>query len=199
MGLPALAEEGKVRVELDASEAPHLQAWGEEARELILKWRPRIHNLLPTKGTPAPQQIKLCIRKSDKGLASTSGSVITISSHWIDKHPEDIGVVLHELVHVVQAYPNGSPWWVTEGIADYLRWGIYQGQPLESFPRPRIKKGYEKGYQVAAGFLLWLESDRSPGIVNKLNTAMRKGKYSEEIFRAQTGQSLDELWDAYVK
>ena len=40
---------------------------------------------------------------------------------------------IHELCHVVQSYPNGNPLWVTEGIADYVRWAIYEKKPHQWF------------------------------------------------------------------
>lgn len=192
------ADDTPVQVVLDTSETPDLRQWGEEAQTLIVDWHARISNLLPTKDMKPPNRVTLKIRRSQEGVGGTSGTTITVSSHWIEKHPDDMGLVLHELVHVIQAYPSGEPWWVTEGIADYLRWGIYEGKDLDWFPRPNEAQGYKKGYQVAAGFLLWLESDVAPGIVKKLNTAMRNGEYSDEVFESETGRSLDELWDAYV-
>ena len=194
----AEADEPSVRVELYTSKVPHLQMWGEDARALLLRWYPRIDNLLATKGFKPSRSVKLTIRKSDEGVAGTSGNSIVVSSHWIEKHPEDVGLAVHELVHVIQAYPNGQPGWVTEGIADYIRWAIYEGKPQSWFPRPQKPQGYKDTYRVAAGFLLWLESDRAPGIVKKLNTAMRHGAYSDELFADETGQSLDALWDTYV-
>jgi hypothetical protein len=192
------AEEQDVRVELDTSEVPHLEQWGEEARALALRWYPRVDNLLATKDFQAPRSVKLTIRKSEEGVAATSGSSIVVSSHWIEKQPEDFGLVVHELVHVLQAYPTGQPGWVTEGISDYIRWAIYEGKPQSWFPRPQKAQGYKDAYHVAAGFFLWLEADRAPGIVRKLNTAMRRGAYSEELFASETGLSLDALWDAYA-
>ena len=194
----AQGDEFAVRIELDTSEVPHLQKWGEDARTLLLCWYPRIDNLLVTKGFKSSRSVKLTIRKSDEGVAATSSNSIVVSSHWIEKHPEDVGLAVHELVHVIQAYPNGQPGWVTEGIADYIRWAIYEGKPQSWFSRPKKPQGYKDAYRVAAGFLLWLESDRSPGIVKKLNTAMRRGAYSDGLFADETGQALDALWDAYV-
>ncbi len=195
---PVVADDAPLHVELDSSEVPHLTEWGEDAKALVVRWHPRISNLLATKDVESPRRITLRLRKSDKRVGATSGTTITISSSWIEKHPEDLGLVLHELVHVIQSYPSGKPWWVTEGIADYLRWGIYEGKEQKWFPRPKEKQGYKKGYRVTAGFLLWLESDIAPGIVKKLNTAMRNGKYSDALFKMETGQSLDELWDRYM-
>ena len=186
-----------VKVHLDTSEVPHLKEWGEKAKQLIIEWHPRIQNLIPSEGFEPPTEVSLKIKKTDKGVGSTSGTKITISSHWIEKKPTDFGLVFHELVHVIQRYPSGKPWWVTEGIADYLRWGIYEAKPQSWFPRPKDKTSYKKGYQVTGGFFLWLETTTSPGIVNKLNAAMRKKEYSNGIFKKETGKSLEELWIQY--
>jgi hypothetical protein len=104
---------------------------------------------------------------------------------------------VHELVHIIQAYPSAEPSWVTEGIADYIRFAIFEEKPQSWFPIPAEEQGYKAGYRVTAGFLLWLESDTSRGIVKTLNTAMRRGTYSDELFKSETGRFLDELWQAY--
>ncbi len=195
----AVADEKPVAVELDTSEVPHLNQWGEDAKALILEWHPRLVNLIPAQQFEPAREIKLRIRKSNRGVAATSGRAITVSSGWVEKHPEDIGLVFHELVHVIQAYPNGQPLWITEGIADYLRWGIFEAKPQAWFPRPKDKQGYRQSYRVSAGFFLWLESGQAPGIVKKLNVAMRRGAYSDEIFHQETNKTLDELWAEYTQ
>ena len=195
----AAAQELSLEVKVDVSAAPELQDWGNSAESLIRDWYPRLNNLLPTKGVSPPQKITFRIKKSNKGVGATSGNIISVSSSWIEKHPEDIGLVLHELVHVIQAYPSGAPWWVTEGIADYMRWGIYEGKELTWFPRPKGKQGFKQGYRAAAGFFLWLESDKAPGIVKKLNSAMRKQQYDPKIFKTETGQALEALWFEYTE
>lgn len=198
LGLVGSTSEPNLRVDLDVTEVPEHAAWGRHAKQLIEEWTPRIHNLLLCQGAKLPESIALKIEKTDKGIAATSGARIVVSSHWIDEHPDDIGLVLHELVHVIQAYPPGGPGWVTEGVADYLRWGIFEGKELSWFPRPKGPQGYRRSYQVAGGFLLWLEAGKAPGIVRQLNAAMRQGNYNDDIFRKATLQSLDELWDEYV-
>lgn len=193
------AADPPVIVEVDTSEAPALAKWGADAKALIREWHPRIVNLLPTPGVIPPRTVRLKIAKSDQGVAATSGNTITVSSGWIEKHPEDIGLVVHELVHVIQGYPDPQPSWVTEGVADYIRWVVYEAKPQQWFPRPSRRDGYTQGYQVAAGFLLWLEAEVSPGVVNKLNKAMRRSRYSADWFQHETGRSLDDLWQEYVK
>ena len=195
----ARCEGAKLVVQLDTTEVPELRSWGEAAQDLLLEWHPRIANLLPSKGFDAPKRIELRLRKSDKGIGGTSGHRIGVSSHWIEKHPDDLGMVIHELVHVIQAYPDPNPGWVTEGIADYLRWAIYEGKPQAWFPAGRHEQGYQAGYRVAAGFFLWLETDVAPGIVKRLNTSMRNRAFDTMIFTDATGKSLDGLWADYVQ
>lgn len=191
-------ERPEVIVEVDASDAPNLEEWTNNAAKLVKEWHPRFTNLIPTKGYDPPRKIRIKVRKTDRGVAATSGDVIYLSSHWFEDHPDDVGAVIHELVHVIQSYPSGRPGWLTEGIADYLRWAIYEGKPQEWFRRPNEQRGYRQSYRVAAGFLLWLETEPAPGIVTKLNTAMMRGEYSPEMFKEATGKSLDELWMEYV-
>jgi hypothetical protein len=196
------ASNAKVVVHLDVNDVndvPNLVQWGQTAKELIEQWHQRTANLIPTKGFDAPTEVWLKIRKSDRGIAGTSGGRITVSSGWIEKHPEDIGCVFHELVHVIQDYKRGGSGWLTEGIADYLRWAIYEGKPQDWFPFADKPQGYKDSYRVAGGFLLWLESEPCPGIVNKLNSAIRKRSYDETFFEKQTGQTIDALWADYVK
>ncbi|MEN6308044.1 MAG: basic secretory protein-like protein [Anaerohalosphaeraceae bacterium] len=191
----------KVTVTLDVEEIKDdakLVAWANQAKELVEQWHPRAVNLIPTKDFESPSEIKLVFRKGDKGIAWTSGTQITVMSDWIDKHPDDIGLVFHEMIHVIQQYKRGVPGWVVEGIADYLRWALYEGKPQNWFPLSNKANGYRDSYQVTGGFFLWLETERCPGIVNKLNTAARKGEYKDSIFTDETSASLESLWADYM-
>jgi hypothetical protein len=198
---PAAAQEQRrLEVELDTSQVadkPALVQWGEDAKALMEEWHPRLVNLLQTPGFEPLYEVRLVIRDSDEGIAFAQGNHIVVSSHWIEAHPEDIGLVVHELVHVVQHYRRPVPGWVTEGIADYLRWAIYEGKPQRWFRRPNEPRAYRQGYRTAAGFFLWLEADQAPGIVARLNSAARRGEYDDDLFETATGKTLDTLWDEY--
>ncbi len=189
----------EIAVTVDTRETPALAPWAATACALVRRWYPRICNLLPSRGFNPPNAVALIFRKSNRGVAGTCGTRITISSHWVEAHPDDIGFVIHELTHVVQNYGDcrGS-WWITEGIADYIRWAIFEGKPLAWFPRPNTADGYKQGYRATAGFLLWLESGEAPGIVKRLNTAMRRNRYREALFKQTAGRSLPALWKAYL-
>jgi hypothetical protein len=190
-----------VTVKLDVEQVkdnPKLVEIANQAKALIEEWHPRLVNMMPTPGFEVPSEIDLIFIKSDKGIAWASGSRITVASDWIEKRPHDIGLVFHELIHVHQRYARRVPSWVLEGYADYMRWGIYEGKPLSWFSLNEKKDGYLSSYQVTAGFFLWLESDRYPGIMSKLNTAGRRGEYKDSFFEEQTGASLESLWADYV-
>ena len=58
------------------------------------------------------------------GVAGTSNGRVVFSAKYMTAHPGDIDIVTHETMHIVQSYGNrsGMPGWLTEGIADYIRY-----------------------------------------------------------------------------
>ncbi len=67
--------------------------------------------------------VKMVIDTTYKGVAETDNGKVTIGSEWLHKRPEDIDVVTHEVMHIVQDYGESTgPGWLTEGIADYARY-----------------------------------------------------------------------------
>ncbi len=201
MALAPAADEPRpfIKINLDTSEVPELETWGKEAQDLIVEWYPRMVNLLGSENYQPPREMGLKFRNSKEGVAHTIKDQITVSSQWVKDHPEDVGLVIHEMVHVIQAYPPRSgPGWVTEGVADYLRYAVYEGRPLSWFPTSADPKGFTKGYNMTAGFFLWLENGPAPGIVAKLNAHMRQGTYKESLFEEAGGKPLLDLWQDYL-
>jgi hypothetical protein len=185
----------RLEVTLDVSEVPELKEWGEKAQKLCVEWYPKIAERLECKDRPRP--VALIFKKDRKGIASTSQDRITISADWIKKHPDDFGMVIHELTHVVQAYPANDAGWLVEGIADYIRYHHFE--PKAGERRVDAKSSYKEGYGTAAAFLAWAEKTHDKKLVAKLNTALHDGKYKPDIFKEATGKQLDELWQEYVK
>lgn len=185
----------KLIVNLDYSETPHLEKWGEDAKQLLLDWIPKISNLLEDKNFP--DEINLVFQKSEEGIAYADSNKIVVSSHWIEKYPDDIGLIVHEGVHVVQLYPSFHPGWLTEGIADYIRWHLYEKKQLDWFPLSKNEKGWEDAYQATGGFLLWLTIEKNPNIVKILHSAMKTESYSDSIFNENCGNDLPKLWMDY--
>lgn len=183
----------------DIADAADSVRWAEESKILCEQWYPIIHRFLATEDWKPPQEIKLIFKKELQVPAYASGSTITISADWAQKHPDDFGCVIHELTHVIQQYPNqrGKPGWLVEGIADYIRFWKYEPE----VPRPRVdreKASYRDSYRTTAAFLAWITWKYDKRIVKKLDKALREGTYSDAIFGDVTGHSLDALWEEFV-
>ena len=136
-----------------------------------------------------------------KGVAATSGGIVRYSPKWMAEHPEDIDVVTHEVMHIVQGYPGGAgPGWLTEGIADYVRYtyGVNNEAGKWSLPNYDASHAYTKSYRITARFLVWLEKNKKKNMVTKLDGAMRSKTYTADIWKELTGKTLDELWSEYA-
>ena len=199
VGASSFSRSDAATVQIDTSRSPASRAWADSAQVLAREWYPRLGNLMAsTDGKPLPD-VSIRVDPEFQGVAVASGANIQISANWITQFPDDSrGAVIHELVHVVQAYPPGQVGWLTEGVADYFRYAIYEALPLSEFPRPDKAKGYEDSYKVAAGFLFWLECGPAPGIVRQLNASLRLGTYRDALFVERTGRSVSDLWNDYI-
>jgi len=190
--LPVLA------MSVDTSEVPEMAEWAAHARSLCEKSFTMILEHLGSPGFEPPTKVRL-IFKRGKGIAATSGDVITCMEGWFHAHPDDYGAVVHELCHVVQAYGGKPvPGWVTEGIADYVRWFNYE--PANR--RPRVdpaRAKYTQGYQVTAAFFDWIVRTKDKTFVNRLNDAARKGQYKPELFGEYAGKPVDALWAEFIE
>ena len=191
-----------VDVTVDVSEVPELKEWGDKAKELVQKWHPKIAQALKSDGFTPPAAVKVVFKKDMDGVAYTSGRTITIAAGWVKKHPDDYGMVVHELTHVVQAYrrPGRGTGWLVEGIADYVR--FFQYEPGKLGPINAHRAHYDGSYRVTAAFLAFVTEKHDKEIVRKLNAALREGKYKDELFKEQTGKTvkeLDEEWRASLR
>ncbi len=134
------------------------------------------------------------------GVAATSDGIVRFNPQWFHKHPEDIDVVTHEVMHIVQAYGgNSGPGWLTEGIADYVRYvfGVDNAGAHWSMPDYNTKQSYTNAYRITARFLVWIEKNKHAGMVKELDSAMRSKTYTPDIWKQLTGKALDELWAEY--
>lgn len=133
------------------------------------------------------------------GVAEAANGRVRFSDDWLRLHPGDIDVVTHEVMHIVQSYPNHSgPGWLTEGIADYVRYrfGVDNRGGGWSLPNYQSAQHYTNSYRITARFLDWVET-KTPGVVKKLDAAMRSSTYSPGLWKELTGKNVDELWAAY--
>src|SRR5262249_34971439 len=89
-----------VKVNVDVTEGAALAAWADEAKRLVETWHAKLAALLASEGFTPPAEVKLVFKKDMKGVAGTSGATISIAASWVKKHPNDYGMVIHELTHV---------------------------------------------------------------------------------------------------
>jgi hypothetical protein len=190
-------------VTVDASDLPEQQAWGDAAKALVETWFPQITALLCTDDYAVPAEIRLVIKKEANFPAFTSGATITINGKWITEHPDDLGMVIHELVHVVQSYPGrrGAPGWLTEGIADYVRWWRYEPEYFATHGRPKIdpkKAKYTDSYRTTAYWLAWASKQYDARLVFELDRALRHREDPLAVFTKLTGKDADALWTEFL-
>lgn len=150
----------------------------------------------------ATNSVQVTIDTSYTGVAYAHNGKITISSNWLVKKPEDLDVITHEVMHIVQSYPpNSGPGWLTEGIADYVRfkYGLNNKKAGWALTEYSLKHSYTNSYRITARFLYWITQNYDNNIVKKLDNNMRAATYSSELWNKYTGFSLDELWTTYSK
>jgi len=186
-------------VVVDTTDAPDSEAWAASAKALVTAWFPEICRLLATDRFTPPREIKLVFKKELNVPAYSSGGVITISAHWVRDHPEDLGLVVHELTHTIQAYPRSrqTPGWLVEGIADFVRWWRYEPEA----PRPRIdpaKASYRDSYRTTAAFLAWASHKFDERLVPRLDAALREKRDPLPVFDELAGKSIDDVWSDFV-
>lgn len=168
-----------------------LAAWTEHARSLMIDWYRRTAEILGVEETKPPGPITLVVQAHGKGVAATRGSRITVNGDYVRKHPREIGYIIHELAHVVQAYPGKPPSWLEEGLADYVRYYHYEVAKPTVDP---AKADFRHGYREVAAFLDWACRHKDLELVKRLNAALRQGSSLESIWTERTGSSFVTLW-----
>ncbi len=202
-------------VEVDSSGFREGAEWGALAKSLVESWYPRIAELLATDGRDpidgkahgkafaAPRAIRIVIEKKLDVPAYTAGAEIHVDGSWIVAHPDDSGLLIHELVHVLQGYPASAttPGWMTEGIADYVRWWRYEPELAATSGRTRIdpaKSKYTDSYRVTAMWLAWCSRVHDLRLVPALDLALRNGEDPLPLFEKLCGKNADALWQEFV-
>jgi hypothetical protein len=187
------------KIEIDVSKFPEGKAWAEKAANEMRTWYPIVTAMLATENWNEPKVIRLVIEPKISAPAWASGNTITCNGEWITQRPNDFGMVIHELAHVVQSYPGSdkTPGWLVEGIADYIRWWRYEPDA----PRPRLNKErskYTDGYGTTAYFLSYVSQKYDRRLVPSLDKAMRQKEDPLPIFKQMTGKGIDDLWSEFL-
>jgi len=201
-------EEGGFRYTIDLGPAPDLAGWVEERLMPVVEaWYPKIIALLPSEGYEAPVEVRLEFRDDMGGTpAYAAANRVAMNAVWFRRQldGEALGCVVHELVHVVQSYrrarfTNRNPLpvagWVTEGIADYIRWFLYEpAAGGASLTRRNIDRArHDASYRISAHFIDWAIRGHDADLLRKLNAAAREGRLHDEMWEEWTGHDLAEL------
>ncbi len=214
-----VAGDGKYHISIDTCDTHDLSIWATDTlAPIVREWYPKIIDLLPGEGFEAPSKVSVVFSSSMQGVADTSGTRIRCAGKWFRKNlnGEAAGSVVHELVHVVQQYGRGrranpggkrAPGWLVEGIADYIRWFLYEPQSHGADEvwlkgRKNMQLREDAGYRVTANFLNWVTLKYDKNLVRELNAAIRQGNYDEKLWKQFTGHDQSELgaeWKADVE
>src|SRR5262249_37519599 len=146
----------EVEITVDTSRSPEMAQWAAQAKTVCEQQYAMLVSELGGADFAPPKSVRL-IFEPRQGVAGPAGSTIYCSAEWFQRHPDDVGALIHELAHVVQAYgpKNNVPGWVTEGIADYMRWFLYE--PATKRPKINPKKAnYTDSYRTTAAFFDWI-------------------------------------------
>lgn len=195
-------------ITFDTVDTPELQDWVDtKLKPVCAQWYPRIVEMLPSDGYRAPRRLSITFHADMDGVAHASGAGIHCAAKWFNANleGETLGAVVHELVHVVQQYRHDrsapNPGWLVEGVADYIRWFLYEPESQRPRPNPQ-RANHDDSYRTTAHFLDYVLRNHDGQIVVKLNAAMRKGEYSDNLWRQATDKTLEELgreWKASLR
>jgi len=190
-----------IEYEIDVADAPEMKEWADKVARLCEQWYPKIGEALKSEGFRPRTWVRLSLKGDYKGVAMAGGGNITGSVKFFKDHPDDLGAMIHETVHIIQAYRGrGNPGWLVEGVADYIRFFQYEPGKIGRINAARAH--YNGSYRVTAAFLAFITNKYDKNLVPKLNALMRDGKYKDEVFREFTGKTLKELdeeWRESIK
>jgi hypothetical protein len=186
---------------VDEVDDPALKGWADKAARECERAYDLIAHALRSEGYRPAKVVKMSLKDGVDVPAYASGDRITGSTKWFRDHPEDVGAMVHEAAHVVQRYRGRrNPGWLVEGVADYVRFVLYEPQNIGPINADRAQ--YDQSYRVTARFLGYIVDKYDPEFVLKVNRAMREGKYSNAVFKEATGKTMEQLgaeWKASLK
>lgn len=191
----------------DTTGAPELAEWTEtKLKPVVEAWYPKLCEMLASPMFRAPRTVRFKFQENDQMQGTpawTIGNEISINHQWIKDQlkNEALGCIVHEMVHVVQQYRwggrNRAPGWVQEGLADYIRWFIYEPEKHAANANFRdARTRYDNSYRVTANFLDWVErrhGDPKNPIYRRLNEVARDARYTDDFWKEATGKDLPAL------
>jgi hypothetical protein len=155
--------------------------------------------LLKEYNPEAVKRVYFIIDPTYDGVAYSFGDVLVFSYDYMEGHPKEGDVAVHEIMHKVQnGYKGSVPSWLIEGMADYVRYRYGIDNPDSwALPDYSSSQNYDDSYRVTARFLVWIENHKEKNFVKLLDTALRKGTDYKDFWIQTLGKSIDDIWTAY--
>jgi len=196
----AQASNAAMTMTTETGRFPQLEPWAGALKLKAADWWPVITRTLASPGFEAPDQIQVRfgVINPPEVSAVTQGTSIFVSGPYIAGHQDDFGCIAHEMCHVVQAFPkSATPGWLTEGIADYVRYYVLFPDDQRRLFDPSVD-AYGRGYQPAAALLDFVERHHGAGSVRQVNAVMRQGGDGAAALTKIAGAPLEEVWGEYL-
>ncbi len=191
LALAAILHLQDPKVDFDTKQLESLVKFAKEAQRLAKVEYPKTADVLGIPRSSLPNATVI-IDFNATGVAATNGTIIRVAAKYASAHPDDTGLVVHELCHVAQHYPKYDPVWLVEGVADYVRWFAFE--PLDKRPKvKRAKANARSSYRTTGAFLDWTLRTYDKDIIKKLNKALVEATYTEDLWKTLTKHTLDEL------
>ena len=192
----AHVQRGPGRPFADLSKAPDLAAWNARAERQMESFWGETEALLYSDDFVAPNKINIVYRTGTgvTGVAATGGGQMEVNSAYARKYPNDTGLTVHEVAHAIQA--GTSPGWLTEAVADYIRWIKYE--PGNFTYKIDPSQDVRQPYRAGAVFLAWCELHYDRKLVTKLNDDARFGRYNDNLFLKYTGKDVQTLGKEFL-
>ena len=200
-----------VKFKIDATKMPKMEKWAEKnVKQPLEKWAGNVVTLLDGKDAVWTNGVVDIVLETGEGKDvppawAYGGGKIFLNMKWAVSCPQEAsGACVHEFAHVVQDYTpragradpyNGPPGWLTEGIADWVRWFNYEGKAGvnrangDAIRNPR----HDGGYGLTASFLDFIVRKYDREFVTRLNKTCREGKYAENVWMELAGKSRETL------
>lgn len=181
-------------------EQTRLSHYGALAKVTVEQAFPKILKILDYQGR-AKTEVQIIVAND---LQAHDGKIAWTNTWWDpynvkgdicvpapSANPGDLGMIVHELMHVVQVGYKDCPGWLVEGIADYVRYYFFD--PPSRRPQPGRNSDCHDSYGTTAAFLDWTAHRYQPNLLRALDLGFRTGQSPDQIFVRATRHTVDQL------
>jgi len=203
------------RLVVEATNDAELEAFSEQVADIFGQIYPEIVAIFGGSSEGIDDTVRLSYPEELEANGISIKNRIKAKAEWVRSHPTDsLGMIIHEIAHVVQQYPGGHPVWLGEGMADYIRHELEvddawreKGQSrllVEAEARADGHNGtpglhYTHGYYPATALLLYIEQFHAPGFIREAHSLLKSGNWRDSYFEEETGKDPEALWEELLR